>query len=152
MMLSAMMRLPPVRRVIMPKRGVWRQPSNRQRTSAILVAAVPDQGEEVARSRQGLFDAIEVVGVQRETKRARVVVDMSRSAEANAHNHTGDGGLVQNIARCHVGDADAVFAGNLAQRDEQVLKTFPSTPRVDHPLVLLERGGIELGADRFGRT
>src|ERR1700719_1321800 len=43
-----------------------------------------------------------------------------------------------------------MFVGSLFQHPEQFLEQRPSTPRVDHVLVLLQRGGAELGPPWLG--
>ncbi len=55
--------------------------AERVSASAVLVTAVADQLEQVARFAQHRFDARVVVGVEREAKHARIVRDMPGDAE-----------------------------------------------------------------------
>ena len=57
-------------------------------------------------------------------------------------------GTIENVANAHVGNTRLMLLCNRFQRAEQFLEQRPSSPRINHVAVLLQRRGIEIAAMR----
>ena len=84
--------------------------------AAVLVAAVAgDRIEFRLRLGQLLPRAV----VEREPEDPAVVLEVARFAGARAHDHPGDGGLLQRVADRHIGEGDPEAVRDPARRPQQ---------------------------------
>src|ERR1700722_5232788 len=117
---------------------------------SVFVTAIANYLCQVARFREDRLDHGKIAGVEREAKDANILGDMLRYAEPRPDDDAGHRRAIQNVADADIGDAHPMFVGSLFQHPEQFLEQRPSAPRVDHVLVLLQRGGAELGPPWLG--
>src|SRR6266545_4462498 len=79
------------------------------RSAPVFVSTVADHAEEVAGARSHGFDALVILGLEREVEDTDVVGHVLGLAETDAENRARDRPPVENGARRHVRDRRAVL-------------------------------------------
>src|SRR6478672_1494365 len=116
---------------------VARRAKGNRSVLSVFITAVADYMHQVARFRENLFDRHNIAGIEREPEHTGVCGDMLSHAEARPYNYAGHRWTIKDVADTDIGDTHPMFVGDLFQHRQQLLEQGPSTPCVDHVLVLL---------------
>mmetsp|Transcript_49275 Transcript_49275/g.154591 ORF Transcript_49275/g.154591 Transcript_49275/m.154591 type:complete len:430 (+) Transcript_49275:382-1671(+) len=120
-----------------------------QPSSAVFIAAVADDLEQVVRLRCNRSYQIKIFLVQFEAKYPQVVVDMLLKPQASSDDRSSRGGLVDDPSLSHVSNRDAMLVSNDLHLGKKFLKQIPAAPSADHVVILLLRDRVEIFVLQF---
>src|SRR2546425_841714 len=119
-------------------------------SASIFVATVTNEMVEVTRLHENGLNVLVILGSEAEIKHPRVISMMVGDAESHPHDDSSYSWTIENVAHCHIGNADTMRIGNLLQHPQQLLEQLPASPGVDHLFVLPQTGRVERGTARLG--